>query len=91
MPNAAYIAPMGWQVLAGLMVNAFLSISNAVVCLSNISIMFEFGCLKSLKVPRTVFRVSHFQIILKIIFKDGILFFTFLNYELCILNYALFN
>ena len=79
MPNAAYIAPMGWQVLAGLMVNAFLSISNAVVCLSNISIMFEVWLFEKFE----MFCVSSFQIVLYFRFKDYGTIFLFL-----IMNYA---
>jgi hypothetical protein len=36
MPMAAYMAPMGWQVLAGLMVKALRSVISFGVCRSSI-------------------------------------------------------
>ena len=35
IPKAAYIAPMGWQVLAGLIVKALRSVISLGVCLSS--------------------------------------------------------
>src|ERR1035438_7015214 len=37
-PKAAYMAPIGWHVLAGLIVRAERSMTSAVVCLSNIAV-----------------------------------------------------
>ncbi len=40
MPRAAYMAPMGWQVFAGFMVNALRSLISVGVCRSNMNRSF---------------------------------------------------
>ena len=43
MPRAAYMAPMGWQVLAGLIVKALRSVISFEVCRSNIGLFLPWG------------------------------------------------